>query len=519
MFKFYFTDTWGDFAQAQLCTWDVVEFTITHQEGHVACASLKVGNFTPPAGAYLGIFEDDTLLFQGVVSGQFEHQQSLTKVEVLCISPGFEADLKRLLKEIPLPYNADFFQDKNFKPSDYLEAGNMLFYWDRVTGNISLSDYFKGNRCIDVSGQYIEKSFKIQQIAMPLGSAAINLKVHWTQSLGGTFNASPYIAQAFPEKIITTLTPDALTYHWPKEDQRLGMGRRQSGYRVEYSKIIPMHVEGMRSYTKPICAKFSEDKKNIQAKLHYFKTTLKIHWQYNQPRVEEMVIKGQLNHCQYKITKHRSRRIPITISLPKNEQAMFFETLKGHEFVNYASSIIASQLKASARCIQVLCTLPWNLGCDLTIDDSLMSQGKFTGKITKVCHVVKGLQRFVEVTVGCMIQPGDMIENTISKVFEYAEESIDEDIQSPDKLCGIVHSKLNPKDLIMQIKVKNSAQEQEIHLLNNQYPIRDNIDHLCQEVPTSIHLNLRDLRTNKPLVRCFEKVLPPIEISTKGEPS
>lgn len=513
MFKFYFTDTWNDFSKSELCSWNVVEFTITHQEGHVACASLKIGHFTPPTGAYLGIFEDETLLFQGVISGQFEHHQHLTKVDVLGISPTFEADLKTLMKETPLPYNAAFFQGKDFKPSDYLEAGNLLFYWDRTSGKISLSDYFRGNRNIDVSGQYIEKFFKIQQIALPLGSAIVELKVHWTQSLGGTFNASPYIARAFPEKMIATLTPEAIISHWPKEDQRLGLGRRQSGYRVEYSKIAPAQVEGMRSHTKPICAKIGEDKKAVQTKIHYFKAALKIQWQYNQPRTEEILIKGQLNHCQHKFTKHRIRRIPIVIELPKSEQAMFFETSKGREFVNYASRIIDSQLKASARCIQVLCTLPWNLGRNLTVDDSLTVKNKFTGKITKVRHVVKGLQRFVEVSVGCIIQPGDLNDSTTHNDCDYFQEPIDDDIQSSDELRGIVHPRLTPRDLISQIEVKNSAQAQENHLLQNQHPARDNMAIVLQEVPTSVHLTLRDLRTNQTLVRHFEKAQPLVQLS------
>jgi hypothetical protein len=492
-----------------------VQFFITHQEGHVASASLVVGNFIPPEAAYLGIFDDETLLFQGVVSGQFEHYQRLTKVEVLGITPTFEEDLKTLLAAKSQQYNPAFFQGKDPKPSDYLESCNALFYWDRVTGKIGLSDYFKGNKCVDVSGQYIERSFKIQQISMPLGRVIIDLKVHWTQNLSGGFNAAPYIARAFPEKIITTLTPDAVTNHWPGNDQRLGLGRRQSGYRVEHSTITPMHSSGIRPYTKPFCTKQGNNaEKSLTTKIHYFKTTLKIHWQYNHPRVEHMVIQGQLNHCQHKFTQHRLRKIPIAIELPKNERAMFFETNQGTEFIRYASRIVQTQLKASARCIQVLCTLPWNLGRDLTVDDSLKADGKFEGKITKVRHVVKGLQRFVEVAIGCLIQPGDLVNSTIESVDEYPQNYMGNETQSADSLLGIAHPKLHPKDIIANIVVKNSAQEQEAHLLQNQYPVRDNMNAVLQEVPTSIHIELKDLRTNKPLVRRFEKMLGVVEVPT-----
>jgi hypothetical protein len=515
MFKLCFTNTWGDFSNASLCKWDVVQFFITHQEGHVASARLVVGNFSPPMSAYLAIFDDERLLFQGVVSGQFEHHQRLTKVEVLGISPTFEEDLKTLLADKSLEYNPVFFQGKDPKPSDYLESCNALFYWNKVTGEIGLSDYFKGNRCVDVSGQYIERSFKIQQISMPLGRVIIDLKVHWTQHLSGVFNAAPYIARAFPEKIIATLTPNSVTNHWPGNDQRLGSGKRQSGYRVEHSTIFPTPAGVEKSHTKKICA--GPEGKQIRAKIHYFNTTLKIRWQYNQPRVEHMVIQGQLNHCQHRFTNHRLRKISIAIAieLQKSEQAMFFETSQGTEFITYAARIAQAQLRASARCIQVLCTLPWNLGRDLTVDDSLKADGKFEGKITKVRHVVKGLQRFVEVTVGCVIQAGDLANNTTESANEYPPNYMDDETQSVDRLQGIAHPKLHPKDIIATIVVKNSAQEQEAHLLQNQYPLRDNMNAVLQEVPTSIHIELKDLRTHKPLARRFEKTLGIVEVPGK----
>ena len=124
MFKLCFTNSWNHFEQALPCSWDVVQLVITHQEGHVACASLVVGNFKAPPAAYMAIFDEEVLLFQGMVSGQFEHQHHLTKVQVLGISPTFEADLKALLSDRSLAYNPAFFQTSAPKPSDYLETEN-----------------------------------------------------------------------------------------------------------------------------------------------------------------------------------------------------------------------------------------------------------------------------------------------------------------------------------------------------------------------------------------------------------
>lgn len=512
MFKLCFTNSWNHFEQALPCSWDVVQLVITHQEGHVACASLVVGNFKAPPAAYMAIFDEEVLLFQGMVSGQFEHQHHLTKVQVLGISPTFEADLKALLSDRSLAYNPAFFQTSAPKPSDYLETENTLFYWNRTTGKISLSDYFKGRTCVDVSGKYIDSSFKMHQISMPLGRVVATLKVHWMQTLEGAFNAAPYIARAFPNKIIATLTPNTVINHWPLDDQRLGIGQRKSGYRVEVSKITPATVPGLPSYTQPIYTKVGEAEKSLRTKIHYFNTILKIHWHYHQPRIEQIVIQGKLNHAQHKVTQHRIHYIPISIELPSSEQAIFFETQKGEEFIEYATRIVQAQLKASTRCIQVLCTLPWNLGRDLTIDNSLKADGKFIGKITKVRHVVKGLERKVEVTVGCVIQPGDLINPKVDSVCDYAQEPWNTEICSNDGLTGISHPHLYPKDIITHVRVKNSASEQEAYLLQNQYPVRDNMNVVLQEVPTSIHLQLKDLRTDKSLRRCFEKTLEVVEV-------
>jgi hypothetical protein len=129
--------------------------------------------------------------------------------------------------------------------------------------------------------------------------------------------------------------------------------------------------------------------------------------------------------------------------------------------------------------------------------------------------VVKGLQRCVEVTVGCIIQSGDLANSTIDSMDEYPPNYMDDETQSADSLLGIAHPKLHPKDIIANIVVKNSAQDQEAYLLQNQYPVRDNMNVVLQEVPTSIHIELKDLRTNNSLVRRFEKTLGIVDIPGK----
>lgn len=517
MFKLYFLNSWNNFSETIPCNWEVIKLSINHKEGHVAKANLTVTKYTRPKNVYLAIFEDNTLLFQGILSGQSMQNDNLTTIDAICIAPSFEADLSAILKSGALVYNRDFFQGTQPKASDYLEACNQLFYWNRTSGVIALSDYFKGKQCIDVAGNYLKGSLHSQQINMPLGKVAFELKVIWTQNLEGSFNAAPYIAREFPHGVITTLTPKAITTHWPKTDQRLGAGKRKSGYRVEHSSIheitdIQTMVGKLPNRTRPF---FSGYEKSQCAKIYYFKADLKIAWEYQQMREEMLVLQASLNHEQHHFTTHKIRRIPITIHLPNSENAVFFETSYGRHFFEYAKRLVISQLRASARCKQVTFKVPWQLGRGLTVDDSVRLElpGKkdAVGKVTGVNLVVSGMQRFVEVTLGCVIDKGNLKQKQINAQNEYFEENWDEEIASSCALAGIPYPNLNPKDLIQEVIVKNAAHEQENYLMLNQYPARDNLQAALAKVPTSIYLNMRDLRTEQILRRNFNVELPVVD--------
>ncbi len=455
MFKLYFLKKWDNFDTKLPCPWEVIKLSINHKEGHIAKASLMVARYNQPQAAFLVIYEDDTLLFQGMLSGQFSHSNNLTTIDVLCISPNFEADLGTLLKSGVLEYDKRFFQNKQPKACDHLEACNELFYWQRTSGKLGLSNYFKGSKTIDIGGNYLEKSLNTQQINMPLGKAILQLKVVWTQKLEGSFNATPYIARGFANGVIATLTPKAITHYWPKAEQRLGIGKRQSGYRVERSSISEIAAEtiggALAQHTRPFCQKDGDGEKMQRCKIYYFKTDLKISWQYQQTREELLVLQAALNHEQHLFTNHKVRQIPIAVHLPVSEQAMFFETKQGEEFIAYATKIIHCQLHASARCMRVVCKLPWELGRDLTVDDSISlktlhhQMPNITGKITQLYMVADGLQRFVEITLGCVVAKGDLQDQPTIANEGYANEICENTISSTDALIGITYSKLNPQ--------------------------------------------------------------------------
>lgn len=289
---------WSDFATAKTCDWQVVDLKIIQQEGHIAKANLKVANFELPKLPYVCIYEKDEILLQGIIANFFSKNGYVTEVELLCISPNFSDNLKTVINKSKLSYLPIFFQGQTHKTSDVLESNNMLFRWNKEDGTVALSDYFKGTNTIDIGANYIEKSLQIRQTNTPLSKAEVNLKVQWLQKLEGSFNAAPYIAKAFPGNVIASLTPESLMFEWPKDNQKLGLGKQQSGYKAIKTFIRQIDAPPrMPQHTKKFENKIGDNNAK-RLKIHYFKGHLRILWNYQQPRVEELLRK-RFNHAQH----------------------------------------------------------------------------------------------------------------------------------------------------------------------------------------------------------------------------
>lgn len=506
---------WNDFQIIKSCEWQVIDLKITCQEGHIAKATLQVANFALPELPYICMFENETILFQGTIASFIENNGYISNVELLCLAPNFEDDLKALIQRGKLDYSPLFFQGQTPKISDVLEASNKLFMWDKTTGSVSFSDYFKGAKTVDIGTNYIKKNLQIRQIKSPLKSAALCLKVHWLQHLEGSFNASTYIAKAFPGSVIASLTPEALQLTWPKDNQKLGGGKKQSGYKTLKSYLSPISgPPNMRLYTATFR---SDDKKELpkRLKISYFKGYLRILWRYFQPRAEEFNLRAELNSQHNVLAKQQPLKIPISISLPNSAKAVFFETKEGLELLGYAKKVLKARLLASLRCIEVRCQIPWQIAKELSLDDSVsidaafLGKNKISGKLTSITMHAIDTNRFCEIKFACTLDdyPEPKNQDNITLQTYTTEQFLGDEITSNNKLEGITQPILLAKNLIESVMIKNNFLEQEAQLKAIHKNNSKAIDYVLADFATQVQINLKDLRSQKLLERKFTQAI------------
>lgn len=375
---------------------------------------------------------------------------------------------------------------------------------------MSLSDYFKGIKTVDIGTSYIKKNLQIRQIKSPLKRAELCLKVHWLQHLEGSFNAIPYIAKAFPGGVIASLTPESLQFTWPKDNQRLGGGKKQSGYKTLKSYISEISAPpNMRIYTETFRSNDKELPKRL--KISYFKGYLRILWRYFQPRAEEFNLSATLNHKHNALVKQQPLKIPISITLPNSAKSVFFETKQGLELLNYAKKVLKARLLASLRCIEIKCQIPWQIAKELNLDDAIsidalfLGQNKLTGKLTNIIMHAKGTNRIAEVKFACTFDNYSKVQNQAS-VIEQAyiiEPFLGDEIISTDNLQGITQPILLAKNLVESVLVKNNFLDQEAQLKAIHKTNSKAIDYVLADFATQVQINLKDLRSQKLLERKF----------------
>ena len=109
-----------------------------------------------------------------------------------------------------------FIEPFDNNPVNVLEGRSDLFHWCRQTGELSLSNIFKGKRNLNLSDSLFADTLKITLGEVPFSEIKVELKAEWIQQASGEFNIFPKIAHQFSHSTINTLTPNQLVHTWPK---------------------------------------------------------------------------------------------------------------------------------------------------------------------------------------------------------------------------------------------------------------------------------------------------------------
>lgn len=418
----------------------VFDLSLSHKEGQPAVLSLHVGlkdfqaclkKMVRPMVCMVAMDrEQTTTLFCGIYRPHFR----LINEDMVCAD--FVAQKNPLLEDWPDIEKAYFskppFFDALFEaktPKEHLSCRPVAFYWDRVTGKLSLSKIY-GQGGTSLSTHDHELSF--EQKSLPC-AMEVKIQAQWVQKIQGFKNIYPFIESQFPEGKIHTLTGKALKKSWPKAGSSIG----QSGYYVVHSQLQE------RSKDPHTLVKVFGEQKTMAIKKTWFEGELIVGYNYRQKRQETVcfVVKlgqspqepetlfwrlGRLPYLQdalpflpqsfyAKETKichdgkiFKARKDLITDSdfdekeWEESEEELyqfqedFFSTSRGQAVVAHGVERAKTALAWNSRKFLVRLRLPLEQGARFTLNDSLsledprLPEGKILGKITEYDLTVKG---------------------------------------------------------------------------------------------------------------------------------
>lgn len=176
-----------------------------------------------------------------------------------------------------------------------------------------------------------------------------------------------------------------------------------------------------------------------------------------------------------------------------------------------------AHLAASVRCLEIEVNLPFEEGISLTLDhcvqikDARIPGGEVIGKVIAYQLYQEGNRAFAWVRLAASIggqstepspleynvyvdpgygdtkQPNDYMTISGLKYASYAHQRPKEGIVDCENMT--IH------DILPEVLISNDGMRQTQILFRQQYPLRHNLKHLLEEIPTVISLNLLNLKT------------------------
>lgn len=512
----------------------VLNLIISQKEGEVALARVMIPceNFSWGTLKTLFIFgyleEKIIPLFKGRIEGlPLKIQGDILSIEASAEPNNSRNQLKKIAQTLKkAPYWDDLFVDETSPDfMEVLEARTSLWHWDRVTGELGLSDLFQGTKSLDVTDIFFPESLTVTLSDLPLSQIDVSVKAEWVQQAEGEFNLYPRIAAIFPEGIINTLTRESFLAAWPKVGDQLG----QSGYRVLESNLSffsPQSTVELTFYpTLTPQLNFGPDKMG-RFQRFWARGKLVLGWRYRQKRREKVIFSLKMSTQLQESLRFRRQSLSFHLNsvdggkspaIGDVSRSSFFLTERGRQAVEHAIERAKCYLAGQSRCLEITCELPFEKGHILSVDhnlilkDSRLPGGKVIGKVVEYKLTQTGKTAIAWVRI--LASVGDESPHVIMGSQDlYAEESYQRDkpfvgyqtasgiqyadyfYQQPTK--GIISPKaLTMADFVEGIFLKNDASSQIKNLIQKQYPTCANLRSVLKEIPTELSIRLLDLTT------------------------
>jgi hypothetical protein len=454
-----------------------------------------------------------------------------------------------LCKNQKILFDDLFFSAKDMNnPTIFLEGNNNLFYWDMRSGRLSLSHINFGTKNIDVTGsEILQNSLKVRLAREPYGRINLSLSVGWIQQVSGIIDVYPMIAQKFDCGMVNSFT------NIKSSVENIFKISHKNGYaplRCRIREINPnvmgvLNVHPLLSQDFYVKKEEKSSAKKVNFKRFYFDGELILGWNYRQKRTEiarvhvinekspsgreknlflrlnavqnprqhptwnyftyygcsnKVLYRGSTFECQEAHVSGQKfeeknwkfvKKIPD--ALADDSCSSFFATNRGKNALKYAIQKAAALLNYSSRYVEIdFCVGAKNfmfatINDQITLRDVRFSGDIISGKIIRMQFLGSADQKIMKITIGCRADGAreDYLEKISSHDF-----SIDKD-----------DSKIHPADIVTDVEVKNSPEEQIKHLAQLKTQDVSELKNELKKHATRIKISLHPLNTMRVITR------------------
>ena len=434
---------------------EVFFLKIDHSEGEFATLEVEIKN--PSEGllsssrkerVFISIENGGTpiLIFSGRIIGSPTELTNET-VRILYIAQPEDWDTVQdtfldTLKVAPFFNQLYIPADRRNLAEEILAGRPELLHWNRSTNALSISNIIEGNSFIDLAGDIIQDTVRVDIGDPPLKSVDINIEAQWEQVGLGTVDVGKQIRLEFTNTAIgtpqiNTLTPLAFEDGWRG-------ARIPTGYTIEESTLIPVAdqfglaqgdlrsgaatVDGVDFPTK---AGATPPSRSVTVPRVWYEGRLVLQAVYQQKRREAFTATLEATTQDFSLKGNKTEDLSIRLQNPSadaqgsifdaREASFFFDiagaalTTDGRAVIEHGLMRARARLMKSSRIIEVrfqtnLENVIEAISCDhnIRIEDDRIPGGSIRWKVLGYTLSVDGPsgQTVANIVIGAVIGTG-----------------------------------------------------------------------------------------------------------------
>ena len=528
---------------------EVFALNIVQREGSfaIARASIRTKNLEHKF-ARIGIEKDDKIktIFRGkLVSFPLSCESEIMVIEILSEPSDFQNQLRNFSQKNRTEYERknpeiifdDLFFSEKDNPTIFLEGSSKIFYWNKATGKLSLSDINHGAKNFEISKKDILKnSTQIKLDREPYGEIRLTLSASWIQKVFGYIDLMPMISRRFSFNRLNSFTNIAPSFRHCS----------QNGYSLIYNDVKVVNPNGIGvlnrfpEVSSSVKIQNNSEEKSVHFRRFYFGGKFVLGWEYHQKRTE--------NVCVSICDKNHSRRKDIsiklgTIQLSKNyprwyafknylcadrvihdgwifecktphysnesfdesnwkriervpdalkddQLNSFFATERGKSAIRFALHKMAALMNFSRRYVTINFSLDANQFSEISVNDSITFSDLYsrpiTAKVIQTKLILNNKKRLMNISVG---YSPDNVSDIFDLVKNYNFEI------EPDE------DKVEISDIVKNISIENDPETQQNLLTSRTFKSESEAMNFLKKHPTKIHVDLHPISQKREIIR------------------